>query len=705
MKRLSKSLFFSCLTVFALAVVPVFAQTSGTRSGEMMSPPGTSTIERHFQDSPIEDGNLDPDESTQQALRRETMDQAVEQATEAVFAETFDGKSDEPGNDAIDEAVEQSIDLAIAEEIDDAIDQAAVLRLQGQLHHSPSTLHNGATALWNHRVTSTLMGSIGLLRTDSAILGQNGLMRLSLAGLFASQDDFPTRGTDTTHAGARLAMDLVFLKYFEGYLSYGIASNFADEGESSRLLQTLGDFQFGLKGSSQVFKGFYLGGALNFGLAPGFGADWNSGMSFNFAPRLIASWDVRSLNADVPLLLHLNLGAIFTNQDGVYDDYSPDAFDEFAFSLNRYNRLSIALGFEIPLPWVTPFLEWNMALPITSSDLYSHGGKSVSVASVMEHRMSLGLKVTALPDVTFTLALDVGLSSEVARGIASIPSVTFIAGLSYAFDPLFHHRDPDMDELDNSRLLSPPQQEFAAGTQPDSDEASQWPVQAGDDSSEDFSSPSPMPTDLQPAEVAPLPKPRLFLMGEGSPRAGRIDFVDAAQTSIEVAAHGLELELEAGEHKLLVQAPGFLAKIETLNIAEGQERFEIALTPRPAEALLESGGTKVIIPANLLFKEESAKLSVSDDVLLDQIADLLLSGEVMRLRIEGHTDNRGNAAQKLNLSTSRAQALREVLIARGVAAERLVAEGKGGSVPISSNALSLGRVRNRRIELHVLPAK
>ncbi len=648
-------------------------------------------------------------------------------------------------------------------------DQAPAAMGQAWREHSPATFRHAVTDEANHRVTSSLSGSVGLLRTDSAILGQSGVTRISLTGQFLSQDNFPTHGTHATHAGARLALDLVFLKYFEGFLSYGVASDYADGEDSSRLIQTLGDFQFGLKGSSQIFDGFYLGGALHFGLAPGFGADWTSGVSFNFAPRLIASWDARSLNDEIPIVLHLNLGAIFTNQDGIYDDYSPSAFDELAFNLNRYNRLSAALGIEFPLPWVTPFLEWNMALPFASSDLYTHADKPVDAASAMEHRMSLGLKVTALPDITFLLACDFGLSGQVARGIAATPSVAFAAGLSYAFDPLAPHRNLELSALEAERAayLPPPQEpeepapvesapageaEATASDETPADTAAEAP-QTGSETAESGTSEAtpetaPQTTPEAPAEAAPeatpeatpettpdeadsadpqvdaasaaeapevvpvpesdsapLIKARVFLMDGANAQAGRVTLIaDAAGAPIEVSTDGAELSLAAGTHKVLVQADGFLAKVETLTIAEGQDRLSLALTQRPAEELFTPGETKVVIPTQPIFGDEGIAIPASSDALLDQIADALLSGKVERLRIEGHTDNRGEMAQLLVLSLKRANAFRDALIARGVAAERLIAAGKAGVRPIASNALSKGRLRNRRVELYTLSA-
>ena len=74
------------------------------------------------------------------------------------------------------------------------------------------------------------------------------------------------------------------------------------------------------------------------------------------------------------------------------------------------------------------------------------------------------------------------------------------------------------------------------------------------------------------------------------------------------------------------------------------------------------------------------------------------------IRIEGHTDTVGRGAFNRNLSASRAAAVRDAFIARGVPAERLQAEGFGARRPIADNSTELGRARNRRIEFHALAA-
>jgi OmpA-OmpF porin, OOP family len=72
------------------------------------------------------------------------------------------------------------------------------------------------------------------------------------------------------------------------------------------------------------------------------------------------------------------------------------------------------------------------------------------------------------------------------------------------------------------------------------------------------------------------------------------------------------------------------------------------------------------------------------------------------IEIAGYTDNSGDVAANVTLSQQRADAVREALIKAGVDPAMVVAKGYGSANPTASNDLLEGRVRNRRIEYHVL---
>jgi outer membrane protein OmpA-like peptidoglycan-associated protein len=107
------------------------------------------------------------------------------------------------------------------------------------------------------------------------------------------------------------------------------------------------------------------------------------------------------------------------------------------------------------------------------------------------------------------------------------------------------------------------------------------------------------------------------------------------------------------------------------------------------EKIYFSSGRAVITPASLR--------------LIDQIAEILKSHpNVLKVRVDGHTDSRGNRVANTRLSRQRAEAVVRALVARGVSRSRLEARGLGSSQPIAPNNTAAGRDLNRRVELSIV---
>ncbi|SEA12749.1 OmpA family protein [Microbulbifer marinus] len=94
--------------------------------------------------------------------------------------------------------------------------------------------------------------------------------------------------------------------------------------------------------------------------------------------------------------------------------------------------------------------------------------------------------------------------------------------------------------------------------------------------------------------------------------------------------------------------------------------------------------------------------------LMDSIGDLETLLVIMRdfpslrIAVEGHTDNEGEAEKNLKLSQWRAEWVRRFLLERGIAADRVQAQGYGDTDPIADNSTPAGQQKNRRLVIRVL---
>ena len=107
-----------------------------------------------------------------------------------------------------------------------------------------------------------------------------------------------------------------------------------------------------------------------------------------------------------------------------------------------------------------------------------------------------------------------------------------------------------------------------------------------------------------------------------------------------------------------------------------------------------------VVTQGLLFDTGSDKLRPESAPTLRMIASMIEQHPELRVRIEGHTDNVGNAAANKTLSDKRSAAVKAALVSEyHVSGGRLDAKGFGDTKPVGSNATAEGRANNRRVEL------
>ncbi|MBX2982137.1 MAG: OmpA family protein [Flavobacteriales bacterium] len=104
---------------------------------------------------------------------------------------------------------------------------------------------------------------------------------------------------------------------------------------------------------------------------------------------------------------------------------------------------------------------------------------------------------------------------------------------------------------------------------------------------------------------------------------------------------------------------------------------------------------------NIGFEFAKATLTPESKQELDQLADMLIDYPLMRIEVEGHTDDIGSDASNMVLSQDRAQAVVDFLRKRKVEKERITAQGYGETRPLVPNDNEANRALNRRVEFRV----
>jgi len=124
---------------------------------------------------------------------------------------------------------------------------------------------------------------------------------------------------------------------------------------------------------------------------------------------------------------------------------------------------------------------------------------------------------------------------------------------------------------------------------------------------------------------------------------------------------------------------------------------------------IEETVVMISISDKMLFNSGSYRVSAKADKILAQIAEVIKSEESLDIMVEGHTDNqtfKNTAAIKDNwdLSVLRATAVvKKLQHDFGVAPEQLIAAGRSFYKPLTDNATSENRAKNRRTRIVILP--
>ena len=147
-----------------------------------------------------------------------------------------------------------------------------------------------------------------------------------------------------------------------------------------------------------------------------------------------------------------------------------------------------------------------------------------------------------------------------------------------------------------------------------------------------------------------------------------------------------------------VNRKGYLFYSENFPLSQESpdSTYHIDIPLQPLEA------NATVILKNIFFDVNRFELKDASSTELDNLAQLLKDNPLLKIRINGHTDNTGKAADNLKLSNQRSQAVIHYLTGKGIDPARLSSQGFGSTQPITDNNSEEGKARNRRTELKVM---
>jgi outer membrane protein OmpA-like peptidoglycan-associated protein len=479
------------------------------------------------------------------------------------------------------------------------------------------------------------------------------------------------------------------------------------------------------------------------------------GYGLGFWPSLLLTYDFRALTSSFPLRAHLNLGYVLDGTKELVRQHTLTAGEEFALGVNGFDRFTGGAALEVPLPAVTPFVEYTVGVPLGFDDegavvssLVSPDGSSVSIAEAMPQKVVVGLRLTAFRDVTFTAGGEIGLTQRVGLGVPATPPYNLFLAASFTVDPVARADTKLVETVrERKRDATPPPKTarvegvvidaatkkpvpgvivamVGAGlppvaTEPDTGrfvthELPFGPVRlsASKDGYKEVSRELNLePGKSETVELAldPASKRARFLVAvsEGKKRiAATVALHGAQEQQISVpegAKEPVAVEAVAGHYQVNVTSPGHLAQAREVQVSENAELpLQFDLQPEPKKKLVLVEKNKITILQQVHFATGKATILADSGPLLAQVVDAIVTSDLKKLRIEGHTDNKGNKATNLKLSQDRAASVADWLAKAGIDRARLDTAGFGDTRPIAPNMTPKGRELNRRVEFLII---
>jgi len=156
--------------------------------------------------------------------------------------------------------------------------------------------------------------------------------------------------------------------------------------------------------------------------------------------------------------------------------------------------------------------------------------------------------------------------------------------------------------------------------------------------------------------------------------------------------------LPAGKnYAITVTKPGYLFHSENFDISDTADYQEVI---RNVDLNKLQVGAKIVL-RNIFFDFDKATLRPESNLEIERLRKVMLEYPNMKIEMSGHTDNKGSADYNKKLSFSRAKAVVDYLVKKGISPDRMTAAGYGFERPMAPNDTDAGRQLNRRTEFEI----
>lgn len=191
-----------------------------------------------------------------------------------------------------------------------------------------------------------------------------------------------------------------------------------------------------------------------------------------------------------------------------------------------------------------------------------------------------------------------------------------------------------------------------------------------------------------------------------APTEHALVFTNPMSSWAEVAVDGLPIGTIGPYSTMRLEGVRFGFHTVALKLPTGSVRtFATRVGPLPRIAppiAVTVTRDRIDLSDKIFFELDSAVILGESFALLEAVAAALQAHpEVILVRIEGHTDSRGDAAYNQTLSESRSAAVVAFLVKAGVPADKLLTSGFGESVPLDPTESEAAWEANRRVEFLV----